>query len=67
MDVTGVAWRTSSYTGSGGGNCVEVASQVRGDRILVRDTKDRPGSVLAFSQQAWRIFIATAKSQGRSD
>jgi transcriptional regulator with XRE-family HTH domain len=24
MDVTGATWRTSSYTGSGGGNCVEV-------------------------------------------
>jgi len=26
MDVTGATWRTSSYTGSGGGNCVEVAT-----------------------------------------
>ena len=26
MDVTDVTWRTSSYTGSGGGNCVDVGS-----------------------------------------
>jgi hypothetical protein len=26
MDVTGVAWRTSSYSGSNGGTCVEVGT-----------------------------------------
>jgi len=25
MDLTGVSWRKSSYSGSNGGNCVEVA------------------------------------------
>jgi hypothetical protein len=66
MDVTDATWRTSSYTGSGGGNCVEAANQMRDDCILVRDTKDRSGPVLAFTPRAWRTFTATAKSQGRS-
>jgi hypothetical protein len=63
MDVTGVVWRTSSYTGSGGGNCVEVASQPQDNRILIRDTKDRHGPVLAFSPGAWRTFTTKATLQ----
>jgi Domain of unknown function (DUF397) len=52
-------WRTSSYTGNGGGNCVEVADQPA--RVLVRDTKDRTGPALRFSPDAWRAFIAQLK------
>jgi hypothetical protein len=63
MDVTGATWRTSSYTGSGGGNCVEVANHPQDGRILIRDTKNRSGPVLAFSSQAWRLFAAKSKSR----
>ncbi len=55
-------WRTSSYTGSGGGNCVE-AGALRG-AILVRDTKDRGGPVLSFGQSAWRAFAARVRAEG---
>jgi hypothetical protein len=51
------SWRTSSYTGNGGGNCVEVKDT--SDAVLVRDTKDRDGLVLAVSADAWRRFTAT--------
>jgi Domain of unknown function (DUF397) len=47
-------WRKSSYSGSNGGNCVEVAAQ---DSVMVRDTTDREGSMLAFSPQAWTRFL----------
>ena len=63
MDVTGAIWRTSSYTGSGGGNCVEVGDHAQDRRVLVRDTKDRLGPVLAVSLQSWRDFIADMKAQ----
>ena len=56
-DRTGVIWRTSSYTGSSG-NCVEVAPVAAGGTVLVRDTKDREGSVLAVPATAWRAFLA---------
>jgi hypothetical protein len=52
-------WRTSSYTGNGGGNCVEVSDAAR--MILVRDTKDRRGPVLRFSPAAWRRFADQLK------
>ena len=54
-DRTGVIWRTSSYTGSSG-NCVEVALAT--GTVLVRDTKDREGPVLAIPSTAWRAFLA---------
>ena len=43
----------------GGSTCVEVASLV--NLILVRDSKDSDGPVLAFSQLEWRDFIAGVK------
>jgi len=65
MDVTDVTWRTSSYTGSGGGNCVEVGNRAQDGRVLVRDTKDLRGPMLAFSPQAWRTFTRKAKIERR--
>jgi hypothetical protein len=53
-------WRTSSYTGNGGGNCVEVGDTRR--CVLVRDTKDRSGPVLRFSPAVWRRFADQVKT-----
>jgi hypothetical protein len=52
-------WRKSTYSSGNGGECVEVAGHA--DRVLVRDTKDRQGPALAFSQAAWRRFAAQVK------
>jgi Domain of unknown function (DUF397) len=46
-------WRKSSYSGSNGGECVEVATA---GAVLVRDTADRNGPVLTFTPDAWRAF-----------
>jgi len=56
MDLTRVAWRTSSYSGSG--NCVEVA--VVPLSFAVRDSKDPAGAVLVFSPAAWQAFLRTS-------
>ena len=53
-----VTWRKSSYSGSNGGQCVEVAAA---GRVLVRDTKHRAGAVLTFTPDAWRAFTACIK------
>ena len=47
-------WRTSSYSGANGGNCVEVTDTAR--VVLIRDTKDRDGVTLTFSAEAWTTF-----------
>ena len=57
MDLSNARWRKSSYSGNNG--CVEVA--VVGDRVAVRDTKDRDGPVLLFDEQEWVAFLAGAK------
>ena len=57
-EASAVTWRTSSYSGGNGGQCVEVATS---GRVLVRDTKDRAGTVLAFGPNAWREFAARVK------
>lgn len=45
--MNSAAWRTSSYSGSNGGNCVETGFAP--GAVLVRDTEDRAGAILAFS------------------
>ena len=53
-------WRKSSYSGQGGGNCVEVGEARHG--VLVRDTKRNEGNpVLRFTPEVWRRFAEQAK------
>lgn len=56
MQVPGAnaPWRKSSRSGSVS-NCVEVAVAI--DAVGVRDTKDREGAVLAFSNDRWADFV----------
>jgi hypothetical protein len=61
MDLSGVRWRKSSYSGSEG-ECVEVA-RVPG-AAAIRDTKDRDGGTLAFPQAAWQAFLITQRDVG---
>jgi hypothetical protein len=57
--VDGIAWRKSSYSGSSGGNCVEVGDA--GRVVLVRDTRDRDGGTLAFTVDSWCKFTVSLK------
>jgi len=53
-------WRKSSYSGNGGGTCVEVGEGRH--RVLVRDTKQNgAGPILRFSPAVWRRFAAQVK------
>jgi hypothetical protein len=49
--VTG--WRKASYSGTNGGNCVEVANR---RNVLVRDSKDKDGAHLAVLPAQWRAL-----------
>ena len=54
-------WRTSSYSGANGGQCVEVASRSKG--VEVRDSADRDGATLTFGPRAWQAFAANLKDR----
>ena len=60
MDVTSVAWRTSSYSGSNGGTCIEVGTA--NSAVAVRDSRDQDGPQLAFPADTWQAFTTQLKS-----
>ena len=58
-------WRTSSYSGGTGGNCVQVTRNLPGI-VAVRDSKDSHGAVLVFAPSEWKAFTAQVNN-GRFD
>jgi hypothetical protein len=61
MDLTGAAWRKSSYSGGNGGACVEVAfvpgvTEGSGGAVALRDSKNPAGPALLFTPGEWREF-----------
>ncbi|MET8280323.1 DUF397 domain-containing protein [Micromonospora sp. NPDC005174] len=56
MDLNGAVWRKSTRSGSGGGDCVEVADNLPGI-VGVRDSKDPDGPALIFGPASWRAFV----------
>ena len=57
--MPGAVWRKASASMSNG-QCVEVASGGSGD-VLVRDSKNPTGPVLAFPAAAWAEFTDAVK------
>ncbi|WP_030542893.1 DUF397 domain-containing protein [Streptomyces albus] len=56
-----LTWFKSSYSGTEGGQCVEVAA---GAGVMhVRDSKDVAGPVIRVSREAWTGFVGMASSQ----
>ncbi|MEV7970710.1 DUF397 domain-containing protein [Sphaerisporangium sp. NPDC088356] len=72
MDISQVKWRKSTRSSGQGGNCVEVGlitdphvtpSQTgSGKLLLVRDSKDPDGPVLAFPSYEWNAFVRGVKA-----
>ena len=60
MDVTPVAWRKSSYSGSNGGACVEVATV--GQVVAVRDSNYPDSPLLIFPVGPWQAFTDQVKA-----
>jgi hypothetical protein len=58
MDLRNVKWRKSTYTGSNGGNCVELADAA--GAVAVRDSKDPDGPVLLLPRAALRTAVQSA-------
>jgi hypothetical protein len=59
--MTSDRWRTSSYSGGNGGECVQVAAAPSAGRVLVRDSKDPDGPVLTLAPKEWRRFTRYIK------
>ena len=57
--MPGTGWRKSSYSGQNG-DCIE-AGDYAGTMILIRDSKDPDGPVLAVPPPAWRLFTEALK------
>jgi len=55
-----ITWRTSSYSGNNGGQCIEVGAAA--PVIAVRDSKDPHGPMLAFGPQDWQRFTDRIKA-----
>jgi Domain of unknown function (DUF397) len=60
-NIDGAIWRKSSYSGSNGGDCVEVAV-LPDDSRAVRDSKDPDGPKLLFSPAEWQTFTAALRN-----
>ena len=56
-DFSRVTWRKSSRSKDGHeGECVEVAELP--DRVVMRDSKDPTGPILAFTNTEWSAFLS---------
>lgn len=56
--LNGAAWRKSSYSGSTGGECLEIAEAPH--LVAVRDSKDVTRPALHLSRPAFATFVAAA-------
>ncbi|ATW50515.1 DUF397 domain-containing protein [Streptomyces peucetius] len=58
MSTSELAWFKSSYSGSQGDACIEVAKGTQA--IHVRDSKDQRSPELALPPTAWNDFVSYA-------
>ncbi|MFE1256126.1 DUF397 domain-containing protein [Streptomyces fungicidicus] len=58
MSATELAWFKSSYSGTQGDSCVEVA--VGEQAIHVRDSKDVSRAPFAVGREGWAYFVGFA-------
>ncbi|MFF3377588.1 DUF397 domain-containing protein [Streptomyces sp. NPDC002680] len=58
MSTTELAWFKSSYSGSQGDSCIEVAAAEQA--ICVRDSKDLTRPHFAIGREGWTSFVRYA-------
>lgn len=68
-DVLSAARFRKSRRSDNSGSCVEVALNLAAGRglVLVRDTKDRDGAVLALTPAQWSAFTSAVRAGRFSD
>jgi len=60
-DQIELSWRKSSYSGNGGGSCVEVGTGLPG-RVAIRDTKRREDGMHVITSAAFASLLADVKA-----
>ncbi|MBV7671716.1 DUF397 domain-containing protein [Streptomyces halstedii] len=58
MSITNLVWFKSSYSGSSGDSCIEVATAP--GTVHVRDSKVEKGPRLTLSSTSWAPFVSYA-------
>ncbi|MGW0862927.1 DUF397 domain-containing protein [Streptomyces koelreuteriae] len=58
MSTDELTWFKSSYSSSGSGDCLEVAT--RPESIHIRDSKNKQGPQLTLSPTTWTAFLTHA-------
>ncbi|MFD7720221.1 DUF397 domain-containing protein [Streptomyces sp. NPDC059814] len=53
-------WRSSSYSNSNGGECVEISDDFPGI-VPVRDSKNPTGPALVVQAASWGAFVSSLK------
>ncbi|MFI1657773.1 DUF397 domain-containing protein [Streptomyces sp. NPDC020472] len=56
-----LAWFKSSYSGTEGGQCIEVAAGA--GTVHIRDSKDVARPALRVSREAWAGFVGLASAE----
>lgn len=56
-----LVWVKSSYSGNDGPDCVEIAIAPADATVHVRDSKDKDGARLAFSDTSWTEFLTLSR------
>ena len=59
-DLSTAVWRTSSYSNTQGGSCVEVVDGIPGI-VPLRDSKNPEGPALIFQAATWTSFVQAVK------
>ena len=59
--LEGRTWCKSSYSGSNGGNCIEVTTTH--GTVAVRDSNDPHGPVLTFAGKDWQHFTSQLQAK----
>ncbi|WP_369234488.1 DUF397 domain-containing protein [Streptomyces sp. R21] len=57
QQLTAATWRKSSYSGTSGGECVEVAPLT--PHIAIRDSKNPEGGAFTVTPAAFATFVAS--------
>lgn len=65
-NLSAVTWRKSSYSNEPGGDCVEVADNIPGTVVPVRDSKNPQGPVLLIPASSWAAFVTVIRSSART-